>query len=44
MVRSTAIMTRLNVLQERAGQPPLLPLADNPFLDILARRIAASDR
>jgi len=44
MVRSTAIMTRLNVLQERAGQPPLLPLADNPFLDILARRIAASNR
>lgn len=44
MVRSTAIMTRLNVLQERAGQPPLLPLADNPFLEILARRIAASDR
>lgn len=44
MLRSTAIMTRLNVLQERAGQPPLLPLADNPFLDILARRIAESDR
>lgn len=44
IVRSSAIMTRLNVLQERAGQPPLLPLADNPFLDILARRIAESDR
>jgi aminoglycoside phosphotransferase (APT) family kinase protein len=44
MVRSTAIMTRLNVLQLQAGQPPLLPLADNPFIDILARRIAESDR
>ncbi len=44
MVRSTAIMTRLSVLAEKAGQPPLLPLADNPFLDILARRIAESSR
>jgi aminoglycoside phosphotransferase (APT) family kinase protein len=39
MVRSTAIMSRLNYVQERAGQPPMLPLADNPLLDILNRRI-----
>ncbi len=40
MVRSTAIMTRLIHLQEQAGQPPMLPMADNPFVGILARRIA----
>ncbi len=39
MVRSTAIMTRLAYVQERAGKPPLLPLADNPLLDLLSRRI-----
>ena len=44
IVRSTAIMTRLNVLSERNGQSPLLPLADNPFLDILDRRIEESSR
>ena len=37
-------MTRLNVLSERNGQTPLLPLADNPFLDILDRRIEESSR
>jgi aminoglycoside phosphotransferase (APT) family kinase protein len=44
MVRSSAIMSRLNVLQQQAGQPPLLPLAENPFIDVLTRRIAESDR
>jgi aminoglycoside phosphotransferase (APT) family kinase protein len=39
MVRSSAIMSRLNYLQEREGQKPMLPLADNPLLDILNRRI-----
>jgi aminoglycoside phosphotransferase (APT) family kinase protein len=40
MVRSSAIMTRLAYLQQQSGQPPLLPLADNPILDQLSRRIA----
>jgi aminoglycoside phosphotransferase (APT) family kinase protein len=44
MVRSSAIMSRLNVLQQQNGQPPLLPLAENPFIDILTRRIAESHR
>ena len=45
MLRSTAIMTRLAYVQERDGKPPMLPLADNPLLDILARRITdASER
>ncbi|MGZ4800197.1 MAG: hypothetical protein ACXVL8_14315, partial [Acidimicrobiia bacterium] len=39
LVRSTAIMTRLGYLQQRDGKPPILPLADNPVLDVLARRI-----
>jgi aminoglycoside phosphotransferase (APT) family kinase protein len=43
MLRSTAIMTRLAYLQERSGKPPMLPLADNPLLDLLARRIAEAD-
>ena len=42
MVRSTAIMTRLAHLEERSGRSPMLPLADNPLLDLLARRIAAA--
>jgi aminoglycoside phosphotransferase (APT) family kinase protein len=42
MVRSTAIMTRLIYLQVQAGQPPMLPLADNPFVGNLARRIEAA--
>ncbi len=42
MVRSTAIMTRLAHLQEQSGQPPMLPLTDNPLLDLLARRISAA--
>jgi aminoglycoside phosphotransferase (APT) family kinase protein len=45
MVRSIAIMSRLAHLQERAGTPPMLPIADNPLLDLLAgRRVAASAR
>lgn len=39
MVRSIAIMTRVGLLQERARKRPMLPLADNPLLDQLARRI-----
>lgn len=40
MVRSTAIMTRISILNERLGKPSFLPIADNPILDLLARRIA----
>lgn len=39
MVRSTAIMTRLAIVAERDGTPPMLPPADNPLLDLLSRRI-----
>jgi len=42
LVRSTAIMTRVAYLQERAGTPAVFPIADNPILAILARRIAES--
>jgi aminoglycoside phosphotransferase (APT) family kinase protein len=39
MVRSNAIMTRVGVLAEQRGARPMLPLADNPLIDQLARRI-----
>jgi aminoglycoside phosphotransferase (APT) family kinase protein len=39
MVRSTAIMTRLSVLQRDAGEPLLLPIDDNPLLDLLVERL-----
>ena len=39
MVRSIAIMTRVGLLAERRGARPMLPLADNPLIDQLARRI-----
>jgi aminoglycoside phosphotransferase (APT) family kinase protein len=45
MVRSTAIMTRISYLNGLRGEPVMLPIADNPILDQLARRIdAASGR
>ncbi len=45
MVRSTAVMTRVAHLRDLAGQPALFPIADNPILAILQRRIAeAEDR
>lgn len=40
MVRSTAIMTRINVLRRDAGKPVLLPIDDNPLLDLLTERLA----
>ena len=43
MVRSTAIMTRVAHLRELAGQPELFPIADNPILQILTRRMAGAD-
>jgi aminoglycoside phosphotransferase (APT) family kinase protein len=39
MVRSSAIMTRLGYLRRDAGEPLLLPLDDNPVLDVLKERI-----
>lgn len=40
MVRSTAIMTRIGFLQLEAGEPLMLPLDDNPILDLLKSRIS----
>ncbi len=42
MVKSSAIMTRLDVLRRDAGEAVLLPVEDNPVLDLLRDRIAAS--
>jgi aminoglycoside phosphotransferase (APT) family kinase protein len=39
MVRSTAIMTRISYLRLQAGEPIMLPIDDNPILDLLASRI-----
>jgi aminoglycoside phosphotransferase (APT) family kinase protein len=40
LFRSAAILTRIGVLQQRAGLPTRMPLDDNPVLDHLARRVA----
>src|SRR5664280_128196 len=40
MVRSTAVMTRLGYLQRDAGRPLLLPIDDNPILDLLRGRLS----
>jgi len=39
MVRSTAIMTRISVLRRDAGEPLMLPIDDNPLLDLVAGRL-----
>jgi aminoglycoside phosphotransferase (APT) family kinase protein len=39
LFRSAAVLTRIGVLQQRAGQPTRMPLDDNPVLDHLARRV-----
>jgi aminoglycoside phosphotransferase (APT) family kinase protein len=39
MVRSTAIMTRISYLRLKAGEPLMLPIDDNPILDLLRSRI-----
>ncbi len=41
LLRSTAILTRIGLLQERAGQSPRMALDDNPVLDHLVRRVGA---
>lgn len=38
MVRSTAIMTRINLLSIDAGRAPTMPVHDNPLLDLLRER------
>lgn len=39
MVRSIAIMSRIGYLHEQAGEPGPFPLADNPLIGFLERRI-----
>ncbi len=39
MVRSTAVMTRIGYLRRDAGRAPMLPIEDNPILDLLAGRL-----
>jgi aminoglycoside phosphotransferase (APT) family kinase protein len=39
MLRSAAVMTRLGYLRRDAGEPPLLPIEDNPVLDLLGSRL-----
>ena len=39
MVRSTAVMTRISVLRRDAGEPVMLPIEDNPILDLLTERL-----
>ena len=39
MVRSTAIMTRISVLRRDRGEPVMLPIEDNPILDLLTGRL-----
>ena len=40
MVRSTAIMTRISILRRDQGEPVMLPIEDNPILDLLTGRLA----
>jgi aminoglycoside phosphotransferase (APT) family kinase protein len=39
MVRSTAVMTRISYLRRDAGEALLLPIDDNPILDLVRSRI-----
>ena len=39
MVRSTAVMTRISYLRRDAGEPLMLPIDDNPILDLLEERL-----
>src|ERR1019366_6440542 len=40
MVRSTPIMTRISYLRREADEPLMLPIDDNPILDLLTERLA----
>jgi aminoglycoside phosphotransferase (APT) family kinase protein len=42
LVRSTAIMTRISYLALAAGETPMMPIDDNPLLDLLRRRTTGS--
>jgi aminoglycoside phosphotransferase (APT) family kinase protein len=44
MLRSTAVLSRIVWLHQRAGRPAMMPLADNPLLSLLSERIAAVAR
>jgi aminoglycoside phosphotransferase (APT) family kinase protein len=39
LLRSAAIMTRLGYIRQGAGEAPLLPIDDNPILDLLRSRL-----
>ncbi len=39
MVRSAAVMTRISVLRRDAGEPVMLPISDNPVLDLVRARL-----
>jgi aminoglycoside phosphotransferase (APT) family kinase protein len=39
MLRSSAIMTRISILRRDAGKAPMLPIEDNPILDLLRARL-----
>ena len=39
MVRSTAVMTRIGLLHERAGNEGFFPIAEKPILPLIARKI-----
>jgi aminoglycoside phosphotransferase (APT) family kinase protein len=39
MVRSAAVMTRISILRRDAGRSPMLPIDDNPILDLLRSRL-----
>jgi aminoglycoside phosphotransferase (APT) family kinase protein len=40
LVRSTAVMTRISILRQAAGEPLMLPIEDNPILDLLGERLS----
>jgi aminoglycoside phosphotransferase (APT) family kinase protein len=40
MVRSTAIMTRISILRRDSGKPLMLPIEDNPILDLLIEKLS----
>ncbi len=39
MTRSAAVMTRISYLRRDAGEPLMLPIDDNPILDLLEGRL-----
>jgi aminoglycoside phosphotransferase (APT) family kinase protein len=41
LFRSAAILTRIGIVQQRAGLTPRMPLGENPVLDHLARHLEA---